>query len=1085
MVTCPSCQTLVPAGAKFCSNCGANLAPRPVEGERRLATLLFADVVGSTSMAERLDPEVWAEIMNGAFQFLIASVEEFGGTVGRLMGDGVLAFFGAPLSHEDDPERAVRAALRIVDQSADYSARLLADHGLEFNVRVGINTGLVVLARVGDKSANEYTAMGDTANLAARLQSLAAPATILIGPDTYQQVKHLTEVSPVGEVSVKGRSAPLAAYKVLGLKSAPGRSRGIEGITSPLVGRDAEFGQLGSALVALGQGSGAFVTVTGEAGLGKSRLVAELRVRATELAGHEVRWFEGRGVSYAQSTVYFPWQQIIRASIGAREGNSPEQVLSLLERFRERRGLPADAQTILEQVLGVGSESHPDFALLEADAWAEKLTAALKALLRSLATTTPTVLVFEDLHWADRPSVEALISVAAAVEHERLLILCVLRPEQGNQSHSWDLVNHLRQLQPNWAIELELQPLGIAQSKELLGNLLFIEDLPESVRALILSKAEGNPFFIEEVIRTLIDSGHVVDENGRWRARSEIVDVSIPDTLLGVLSARMDRLPELTRAVAQTASVIGRIFPHRVLAAVCGEGPIEERIIEIDPHLQTLSHEELVRESRHQPELEYIFKHALTQEAAYQRLLLKRRRELHRRTAQVLERLHEDDRSHAALLAYHAINGEAWNQSARYSRVAGEQALGIFAVAEAHMHFHNAVDALERLPEAPPTQFLEAILAWADTSVRLRRHEQMSSRQELLARLARAERLARELDDKRILARVLVAKGNVLSLSGFPAQAFPILLEASDLATAVGDESLFLLPYFATTDAMVHHDPRAAAEQFEHVIELARKHHNVGIEAHALASKAMALARLGSFDSAERTIQEALELAPRSHSLIKEADVHISAGAVYYDLGQLEIGLRHSVYGLQKAVEANGMECACAAYIYAGLGHFQSQDFDRALQDFEGAAQLGEGLSMMESFLNMSHAGKALVRLTGGDSSAVEELERTLENARSLGDAYMTAYIAHGLGDALTRMDDPERGREHLREAEEYYRGRGMKPYLARVLRSLAVGHEAQGRLDEATTLRAEAEELSSTLQVRLPASAAGTVMAGGRAEEA
>ena len=1062
-MTCPNCQTPAPPDARFCSNCGTSLAPRPVEGERRLATLLFADVVGSTAMAERLDPEVWAEIMNGAFQFMIASVEEFGGTVGRLMGDGLLAFFGAPVAHEDDPERAVRAGLRTIEQAADYSAQLVAEHGLDFNVRVGINTGLAVLARVGDRNANEYTAMGDTANLAARIQSLAAPGTILIGPETYRRVKHLAEVSPVGEVSVKGRSASVSAYKVMGLKAAPGRSRGIEGINSPLVGRDRELSRLGEAIARAGSGSGSMLTVLGEAGLGKSRLVAEARSRAAEFAGSDVRWFEGRAVSYAQTTAYFPWQQIIRAAIGAREGSSPEQVRSLLDRFRLRRALSDEVHGVLQQLLGVSLEEQ---SALEAEAWVERLNASLTALLHTLAGTAPTVLVFEDLHWADRPTIDALIAVARAVEAERLLILCVLRPDRGDGSHSWDLVHHLRHHRPEWAGEIELQPLGIGQSKELLGNLLFIEDLPESVRALILSKSEGNPFFIEEVIRSLIDSGHVVEQDGRWQARAEIIDVSIPDTLLGVLSARMDRLPDLTRAVAQTAAVIGRTFPHRVLAAVCAEAPVGERIMEVDPHLQTLSREELVRERQRQPQLEYIFKHALTQEAAYGRLLLKKRRELHRRTVQVLERLHAEDPDFAVLLAYHALNGEAWEQAARYSGLAGERALRMFAVEEAHRHFQDAVDAVERLPEAPPAQFIEAILAWADASVRLRRHEQMGPRRELVSRLSRAERLARELADHRLLASALVAKGNVLTLSGYPGQAFPILLEASDLATALGDESLFLLPYFATTDAMVHNDPRAAAEQFEHVIELARKHKNVGIEAHSLASKAMALARIGRFAEAERTIEEALELVPGSRSLIKEADVNIMAGGVYYDLGQLETGLRHSVLGLQKAVDANGVECACAAYVFAGLGHIEAKELEQAKRDFEGASQLGEGLNMMESFLNLSHAGQALVKIANGDMSAIPELERSLENARGLGDDYMMAYIATGLGDALTRSGEPARARERLQLAESYYRTKGLTPYLARTLRSIAATHEAEGQFEEANRLRGEADELQLHLHI-------------------
>src|SRR5215208_3569220 len=318
-----------PEGAKFCLNCGNQLeAHLRVEGERKYVTVLFADVVDSTGLGERLDPEQVAEIMNGAFAFLNVAVARYDGTVARLMGDAVLAFFGAPVAHEDDAERAIRAGLEIQAAAKDYGQAIKAQYGVDFNVRVGINTGLAVLAVVGDEIRTEYTAMGDTTNVASRLQSAAVPGTVLISADTYHLVKELFEFKPRGAATVRGKSAPIETYEVLAPRDVPGKVRGLEGegLTSPLVGRATEFQLVPDKLEGVREGRGAFVTVMGEAGLGKSRLLAEVRKSATADARPSVAWLEGRALSYEQAVTYYPWRQVIREAIGAREGEAPEVV---------------------------------------------------------------------------------------------------------------------------------------------------------------------------------------------------------------------------------------------------------------------------------------------------------------------------------------------------------------------------------------------------------------------------------------------------------------------------------------------------------------------------------------------------------------------------------------------------------------------------------------------------------------------------------------------------------------------------------------------------------------------------------------
>src|ERR687893_160068 len=857
-MNCPRCQMANPEGAKFCLNCGNQLEAKVrVEGERKHVTVLFADVVDSTGLGERLDPEQVAEIMNGAFVFLDASVTKYGGTVARLLGDAILAFFGAPVAHEDDAERAVRAGLDIQAAAREYAKAVRRNYRVDFAVRVRINTGLAVLAVVGDEIKTEYTAMGDTTNVAARLQSAAEPGSVLISADTYHLVKQLFELRSRGGAMVKGKSAPIVTYEVLAPRAVPGKVRGLEGLTSPLVGRTAEYKLVNDKLNEVREGRGAFVAVIGEAGLGKSRLLAEIGESAK--SGSQVAWLEGRALSYEQAVTYFPWRQVIRGAIGAKEGEAPEVVREKLYSDPACVTMPEGDPQFLEVILSVESDATLEaVAALEGDALVEHIAAATRGYLRARADLMPTMIVLDDLHWADTASLDLLLSVAALVEDLPLLIACLLRPDKG--APSWSAIEKARSQLGAHYTEILLEPLDAEASKVLLGNLLYIEDLPESVRILILNKAEGNPFFVEEVIRTLIDSEYIVQENNHWRATREIVNVNIPDTLTGVLSARSDRLPENTKHVAQTAAVLGRIFAQRALMATCAAAPPPEQIEDVEPHLGVLTYEELVRERVHDPELEYIFKHALSQEAAYELLLIRRRKELHRRAGEVLEHLYPEQRGELApALAHHYRLGEEWQRAADYAMRAGAEAVKVFALREALEHYENAYQALTKIPDASPVQRCDAILGWAPAALKLKPY------QEVVDRLEEAEKIARELNDEARLAQVLHSIANAHISHGFPSRGMPTLFESYQLAQRLGDEEdklrLTLVPTFWMTAAMVDRDPRGGLEQLEHVIEAARKYRNREIEAHAWAKKGIAHARLGEFAEAREAVERAQEVS--------------------------------------------------------------------------------------------------------------------------------------------------------------------------------------------------------------------------------
>jgi class 3 adenylate cyclase/tetratricopeptide (TPR) repeat protein len=1068
-MNCPRCQMPNPEGAKFCLNCGNPLeAQVRVEGERKYVTVLFADVVDSTGLGERLDPEQVAEIMNGAFAFLNASVKKYDGTIARLLGDAILAFFGAPVAHEDDAERAVRAGLDIQAAAREYAEDVRRNYGVDFAVRVGINTGLAVLASVGDEIRTEYTAMGDTTNVAARLQSAAEPGSVLISSDTYHLVKQLFELRPRGGAMVKGKSAPIVTYEALAPRVVPGKMRGLEGLTSPLVGRAAEFKVVNDKMNEVREGHGAFVAVIGEAGLGKSRLMAE--VSGSAKSGPQVAWLEGRALSYEQAVTYFPWRQVIRAAIGAREGEAPEVVREKLHRDPASVAMPEGDSQYLEVILSVESVATREaVAALEGDALVEHIAAATRGYLRARADLMPTVIMLDDLHWADTASLDLLLSVAGLVEDLPLLITCLLRPDKD--APSWSAIEKARSQLGASYTEILLEPLDAAHSKELLGNLLYIEDLPESVRSLILNKAEGNPFFVEEVIRTLIDSEYIVQENNHWRATREIVNVSIPDTLTGVLSARIDRLPENTKHVAQTAAVLGRIFAQRALMATCAAAPLPELIEDVEPHLGVLTYEELVRERVHDPELEYIFKHALTQEAAYELLLIRRRKELHRRAGKVLEELYPERRGElASALAYHFRLGEDWQRAADYAMGAGAQAVKVFAMNEALAYYDDAYESLKKASDASPEQLCDVILGWTPAALKLKPY------QEVVGRLEEAEKIVRELGDEARLARVLHWIGNAYISNGFPSRGMPALFESYQIAERLGDERLTLVATFWMTAEMIDRDPRGGLEQMEYVIEAARKYRRPEVEGHALAKKAVAHARLGEFAEARDAVERAYEASREADSVVNGADVALMSSQAFLAMGDLRSGLEHSQRGTEQALSANGLECAMYGNYCTGLGNLHSRNPAEAQRAFESALGLLTDnffeLQGSERIVNEVRAGLAIARFLGGDTGAINDMESALANADAVGDDYDFAFIAQTLSEGYTQLGDFERAEQHLDAALDYYRRNDMKPYVARALQSSAKLHEEQGHIAEAERDLAEAgritEELSLS-QVRPP----------------
>jgi len=608
-LTCANCGTALPAQARFCLSCGqpvnvstptdnarltrlTTAAPAPLaekmraahlSGERRTVTVLFADVVGSTALAEKMDAEDWTLIMNRAFDRISPSIYKYEGTIARLMGDAILAFFGAPVAHEDDPARAVRAALGLLTAVTEFAVETKREHGIDFAMRVGLNTGMVVVGEVGSDLKFEYTAMGDAVNLAARMQSAARPMTVLISEHTHRFVAPIFDCVDLGQIEVKGKSEPVRVYEVAGAKAEPGRVRGLAGLESPMVGRDAELSALLQLSAAVHAGLGRAAVVIGEPGLGKTRLIAEWKAASTSNLQPPIsnlqspipnlQWAEGHCLSYGQGLAYHLLIDLLRSLIGAPAAAGEVETREALLKLTQ--DLFGDALLDVYPYLGhllslqLEGDALDRVRLLDPQALQSQYLSALRQLFRALASRRPLVLVFDDIHWADPSSVDLLIKLLPLASEAPTLFCFVTRPDRD--APGWKLIAAAREAMGASLTEITLNPLSDADSRQLVSNLLEIESLPDGVRSIILQKAEGNPFFVEEVIRMLIDRGAIVKRGEGWVAEKEIENVDIPDNLQGLLLARIDRLPEDVKRTLRVASVIGRQFSVRVLEEVLGK----------------------------------------------------------------------------------------------------------------------------------------------------------------------------------------------------------------------------------------------------------------------------------------------------------------------------------------------------------------------------------------------------------------------------------------------------------------------------------------------------------------------------------
>jgi class 3 adenylate cyclase/tetratricopeptide (TPR) repeat protein len=715
---CPKCQFENPAGAKFCIECGyhiiLSLQPPPaglsydeklekiqrylptglaekiltqkdkIEGERRQVTVLFCDMEGFAIMVRKLGSEQSYSLMDQIYEILIHKVHEFEGTVNEMTGDGIMALFGAPIALEDAPQRALSSALAIHREMAEFSA--LHPKIGPIRMRIGVHTGPVVVGTLGNDLRVEFKAVGDTVNLASRMEQLAEAGSTYVTEDTFRLTQGLFHFEHKGKRSVKGKKNAIPVYKVLSSKEDLYRPRlGSERrIYSKLVGRDQELNRLELQVMKAINGVGSIINIIGEAGIGKSRLVAELKKRE---ALRRVALFEGRAISIGKNLSFHPIIDLLKQWAQIREDDGEAMALGKLETAvrsicSEKTGevLPFVATLMGMKLSGRYAERVKG---IEGEALEKLILKNIRELLIRATEITPLVIIVEDLQWADMSSIELMESLLRLAETNRILFVNVFRP--GYRETGDRIAETVKKKLPVYSLEIVLEPLNEKMSEALISNMLNISGLHHAVIEKVTQRAGGNPFFIEEVVRSLIDEGAIDLKNGAFQVTEKIDRVVIPNSISDVLMARVDRLDEKTRNLVKVASVIGRTFFYKVLSEAA------DTVEDIDSRLSYLKEIQLFRERSRMDEVEYLFKHALAQETTYESILPRKRMELHLKVAASIEKVFSERLyEFFGMLAYHYSRAENLEKAEEYLIKAGEEALKSSASNEALYYYREA-----------------------------------------------------------------------------------------------------------------------------------------------------------------------------------------------------------------------------------------------------------------------------------------------------------------------------------------------------------------------------------------------------------
>jgi class 3 adenylate cyclase/tetratricopeptide (TPR) repeat protein len=986
--SCPACGSANPPGQKFCGECGAALSPggarqlatpdaytpkhlaeriinskAALAGERKQVTVLFADLKGSMELLADRGPEEARKLLDPVLERMIEAVHRYEGTVNQVMGDGIMALFGAPLAHEDHAIRACYAALRMQESIAQYAEEVFRSYGVPIHIRVGVNSGDVVVRAIGSDLHMDYTAVGQTTHLASRMEQMATPGTILLAPATLQLAEGYVQITSRGPVAVKGLADPIEIFVLTGASAQRSRLHvaAARGLTR-FLGRDAEIEQIRRALDLTRAGRGQLVAIVGEPGVGKSRLVYEFT------HSHRTQdWLvlEAGSVSYGKATSYLPVMDLLKAYFKIHERESHRDIrekvtgkLLTLDRALEP-SLPA-----LLALLDIPVEDASWQALDPAQRRQRTLNAVKNLLLRE-SQSQPLLVVFEDLHWID-PETQALLdSLVESLPPARLLLLVNYRPEY---QHGWGRKTYYSQLR--------LDALPPESTGALLSAILGDDPTLEPLKQLLVRR--GNPFFVEESIRTLVETRALAGERGAYRLSRPIQAIEVPATVQVILAARIDRLPVEDKELLQTAAVVGKDVSFVLLRAVAEQ--TEDTVRRGLADLQTA---EFLYETRLFPDPEYTFKHALTHEVAYGTLPQERQKALHARIVDAIERSYPDRLSeHVERLAHHAVRAGMWGPAARYLRQAAGKAVTRSATREALALLEQALAALHELPESPETlsEALDIRLALGPCLAGT--HGPGSS--EFEASYVAARELCRRLDDR---TRVFPTLWGLCHVSFNRGQ----YREARSL----GEELLGV-----------------ARERGDSVLLLESRH-----------SLWTVLYGSGDLETAELHIQEGLSEydSQRHHAYASVYGGHDPgvcclnfAALTAWTRGYPDRAVRYTQEALRLVARLGHPRSTSIALYYAAWIYYQRGETALAVEKALAARELGieQGFPVPRASL--------LARLAGRETIEDSELDRVHQSLRSSWWLWLSTFTTCLLAEACARAGRPDKGLALLSAVPEH-----------------------------------------------------------------
>ncbi len=1067
---CSACGAPYGPGQKFCGECGAPLgqaaAPAKfasphaytpkhladriltsqsgLEGERKQITVLFADIKGSLELIESSDPEQAHMLLDSAIGAMMDAVHRYEGTVNKVLGDGIMALFGAPLAHEDHAVRACYAALAMQDALRRAAEQARSEFGVEPQIRVGLNSGEVVVRAIGNDLSMDYDAIGPTTHLAGRMEQLAVPGTIRLTQHTLRLAEGFVRVNPLGPVPVKGLERPIEVYELEGATPTSSRfqaaiARGL----SRFVGRNTEIEALGRALGRAAQGLGQVFAVVGDPGVGKSRLYYEF---AHSHRTQDMLILESRSVSYGKTTAYVPVIALLKVYFGIEDRDDTRRVREKVA--GKLLTLDETLKPTLSPLLALLDVPIDDAAWdgLEPSQRRRRTLEAVKSLLLRESQVQPLIIVFEDLHWVDGETQAFLDSLVESLPTARVLLLVNYRPEYH---HGWGSKSYYTQRR--------IDPLPPESATELLDGLLGGDAELAPLKRMLIARTEGNPFFVEESVRTLVETGMLEGIPGAYRAVRSVDRIEVPATVRDVLVARIDRLAPENKQLLQTASVIGKDVPFVLLEAIA-ELPDDA----MQSRLAALRAAEMLYETRLFPDLEYTFKHALTHEVAYGSLLAERRRALHQRIVDAIERNYSDRLAeHVERLGHHAVCGELWEPAVDFLRQSGAKGAARSAYREAAASFEQALVALNHLPETRETLELGIDLRF-DLRSSL---QALGDHERVFEHLRDAEAMATALGDQDRLGWSSAYLSQYLWRMGDPAQANVSGQRALTIASRLDDFALQVVTSFFLGQGYFNAGDYGGAIEYcrRNVAALdgERTHERLGLTGlPAVLSRiwlAWSLAERGEFPEAMTHAEAALSIA-------EAADQPYSVAAACLGVGQIQVvqgALAQAIPVLERAAglcetwDLGVIFPTTAAVL--GLAYALRGRVDEALPLLEKDEAMASSVRIFETSTARIALGTGYL-LAGKLDDAAASATHVAELAGERGFRGTQARASHLLGEISARRDPPEAAGadDHYRRALALADELGMRPLVAHCQLCL-------GQLCRRAGDRQEAEERIAT----------------------